>query len=140
MVVLEIATLLILAALFGGMVAFSVLFAPLVFIKLEAATAGGFIRQVFPWYYLYVLVTAALGAVGLALIGAGWWAVGVAAAIALLAFYTRWFLMAEINRLRDRELAGDAAAGAKFKTRHRLSVWINAAQMIAAGVLVAAIA
>lgn len=140
MIVLDIATLLFLAALFGGMLAFSVLFAPLVFIKLEAATAGGFIRQVFPWYYLYVLVTGGLSALGLAVTGAPLWAIATAAVVALLAVYTRWVLMAQINALRDRELAGDEEAGKAFQARHRLSVWINGAQLIAAAVLLAATA
>jgi len=50
---------LALAVAFGGMTFFSAVVAPLVFVKLPAATAGGFIRELFPWYYL------TLGAVSL---------------------------------------------------------------------------
>jgi hypothetical protein len=37
--------------------------APLVFTKLPADQAGRFIRAVFPFYYLYVLATATVGAI-----------------------------------------------------------------------------
>jgi hypothetical protein len=48
-------TTLALGGLFGGILAFSALFAPLVFTKLPMEHAGPFIRAVFPWYYLYVI-------------------------------------------------------------------------------------
>lgn len=38
------------ATLFGSMAFFTGVIAPLVFTKLEAAVAGGFIRALFPWY------------------------------------------------------------------------------------------
>jgi hypothetical protein len=41
--------------------------------------------------------------------------------------------MLQINELRDRELAGDKAAGAEFNTKHRLSVIINSVQLLVAG-------
>jgi hypothetical protein len=45
--------------------------------------------------------------------------------------------MPRINRDRDRSLAGDAAAGARFARLHRLSVWINAAQIVVVAVVLA---
>lgn len=129
---LEIAALLAAATLFGGMVSFSALFAPLVFLKLPAETAGRFIRAVFPWYYLFVIVAgagAALLAVALA--------PRAAALLALVAaggLVARQILMPAINRARDAELAGDARAGSRFAVLHRGSVVLNVAQMIAVAV------
>jgi len=128
---------LLLAALLGGMLLFSALLAPLVFTQLPAEVAGRFIRAVFPWYYLWVAGFAALAAAGLAVDGRGAQAIGLAVAVALSAAWTRWRLMPSINALRDRQLAGDAAAGQAFERRHRLSVAINALQLLAAGWLVA---
>jgi hypothetical protein len=39
-------------------------------------------------------------------------------------------LVPQINQLRDAELAGDAAAGARFTTLHRVSVIINMFQLL----------
>lgn len=123
-----------LASLFGGMVAFSVLFAPLIFTQLQPETAGRFIRLVFPWYYLYVLVFGLLSALLMAIAGYGLEAI-LAAAVGLTCAYTRWVLMPEINRLRDAELAGDTDAGKGFAVKHRLSVGINAVQMLVVAIL-----
>lgn len=116
------------ALVLGGMLCFAVVFAPLVFIRLPAETAGPFIRQVFPVYYLAMGI-GCVPAVLLAL------AVDFSAAAALVLvicgfFYARQHLMPKINALRDRQLAGDAAAAARFDGLHRLSVVLNAGQML----------
>ena len=59
--------LLAVGGLWGGMAFFAAVYAPLVFIKLEAGVAGQFIRQVFPVYYLAMGVTSAVAAAALAL-------------------------------------------------------------------------
>lgn len=123
-----------LSALFGGMVAFSVLFAPLIFTQLQPETAGRFIRLVFPWYYLYILAFGLLTGLLMALAGHGLPAV-LAAGVGLVCVYTRWVLMPEINKLRDVELAGDERAGKAFSSKHRLSVGINAAQLLVCALL-----
>ena len=46
-------------------------------------------------------------------------------------------LMPRINRNRDRSLEGDAAAGVRFNRLHRLSVWINAVQIVVVAVVLA---
>ena len=123
------------ALLLGGMVLFSFVIAPLVFIQLPTDIAGRFIRAIFPWYYLYVITTAAVTALTLApsLVSEPLAMGGVA----LAGLYTRQILMPEINRLRDAQLAGDKPAGAAFAFRHRLSVVINFLQLFtAAAVLV----
>lgn len=128
---ISIAVLLDIAALFGGMLAFTVLFAPLVFTQLPAAVAGGFLRAVFPWYYLYIVLLGGLGALGLAVLRGMATETGAMVLVALGAVYARWSLMPTINHLRDRELAGDADAAIGFKRRHRLSVIINGLQLLA---------
>jgi hypothetical protein len=52
--VFQVSAGLTLALAFGGMTFFSAVMAPLVFTKLPFDTAGAFIRQVFPWYYLTI--------------------------------------------------------------------------------------
>lgn len=127
---LEVAAILSAAVLFGGMAAFSFLFAPLVFLKLPGETAGGFIRQVFPWYYLFVLGAAALAAALAASVDplAG----GLLGAVALGGVVARQALMPAINRHRDRQMAGDRAAGRRFALLHQSSVILNLVQMVAA--------
>lgn len=126
-------TTLALGGLFGGILAFSALFAPLVFTKLPMEQAGPFIRAVFPWYYLYVIVFGLLSAIFAGLAGGGFWVLVPSALIGLASVYTRQVLMLQINELRDRELAGDKAAGTEFNAKHRLSVIINSVQLLVAG-------
>ncbi len=124
------------ATAFGSMVFFAAVVAPLVFTRLPEEVAGRFIREVFPWYYLALgLVTAA------AALAAGFAAQpGLAvpfAAVAAGFVYARQILMPRINGLRDRELAGEAAAGPLFQRAHRQSVVLNLAQLlILLGILV----
>ncbi len=123
------------ACLLGGMVFFAAILAPLVFTKLDGATAARFIRATFPRYYLYVAVAALLGAVGLI------WADRVSGivllAVALLTVWLRQGLMPTLNRLRDAGLAGDTASNARFDVMHRVSVGVNMVQLLAVLLVVA---
>ena len=124
---------LALALTWGGMTFFSAVMAPLVFTKLPLDTAGAFIREVFPWYYLAMGLTTLLAVLllfpGLGA-GAGWPA--VLSALVLIGFVVaRQILMPKINDARDAEMAGDTDAGHRFKRLHGLSVVINAAQWLA---------
>lgn len=132
---LDVLSLFAAATLFGSMVFFSAVMAPLIFVKLGGESAGRFIRQVFPWYYLVILALGGVAALLLvfqrpldAAIMAGVTCAGAAA---------RQLLMPAINRARDAMLAGDDARKRRFSTLHRLSVWINAAQIIAIAVVLA---
>jgi len=120
------------ALLLGGMGFFSGVVAPMVFTKLEAATAGAFIRAVFPWYYLWLVVTAA--AASLALLPVRSFEGALAAAIALGGVLARQALMPAINHERDH------GKPARFARLHSLSVWLNGAQLLAAIALVALLA
>jgi hypothetical protein len=128
--VFQVSAGLTLALAFGGMTFFSAVMAPLVFTKLPFDTAGAFIRQVFPWYYLTIGAVSALAAV-LLLIGQAY-GVALLAAVTALGFgYARQILMPKINAARD---AGEEA---RFNRLHRFSVIINGAQwlMIAAALV-----
>jgi hypothetical protein len=122
-----------LALTFGGMTFFSAVMAPLVFTKLPLDTAGAFIREVFPWYYLAMGATtlAALLAL-LPGIGAGLGWAAALCALALAGFVVaRQVLMPRINQARDAQLAGEAGAGRRFGRLHGMSVLINGAQWLA---------
>ncbi len=123
------------ACLLGGMMFFAVILAPLVFTKLDGATAARFIRATFPRYYLYVAIAAALGAVGL--IGADRLSGVALLAVAAVTVWLRQGLMPTLNRLRDAGLAGDAASNARFDRMHRVSVGVNMVQMVAVLLVVA---
>ena len=122
-----------LGALVGGMVFFGAVMAPLVFTKLPPEVSGPFIRATFPRYYAYIVVASAVGLAGLLL--RGQWAMAVVAAI--IAGVTLWLWlgwMPHLNMLRD---TGQQAA---FARGHRISVWVNGAELIAALVLLARLA
>ena len=53
---------LALALCVGGMVFFAIVVAPMVFIHLDEINAGKLIRAMFPWYYLFVIITAIIAA------------------------------------------------------------------------------
>ena len=113
------------AAVFGGMVFFAFVYAPLVFTKLPGDVAGGFIRQVFPVYYLVMACVTAVAAV-LAFPDAMLEAMAMAA-VGCGFIFARQQLMPAINRFRDAQTAG---AEGQFNALHRLSVFLNSAQML----------
>jgi hypothetical protein len=130
---LELLAGLALALTFGGMTFFSAVMAPLVFARLPGETAGAFIRQVFPWYYLSMGVTTLAALLTLLPgVGAGRGWPALLSALALAGFvFARQVLMPLINRARDAAVAGDAAAGERFRRLHGLSVMINGIQWLA---------
>lgn len=120
------------AAVFGGMVFFAAVYAPLVFTKLPAATAGEFIRAVFPVYYK--VMGAAATAAGVLLLPRADGVVMVA--VGAVFIVVMMLLMPRINAARDASLAGDgpergSAEARRFARLHRLSVVINFVQMLA---------
>jgi hypothetical protein len=121
--------------LLGAMLFFSGVIAPLVFSRLEADVAGRFIRQVFPWYYLTVITLGSLAALAV-LFSRPADAIALAC-VALAGIIARQRLMPSINRAREEALAGETMAGKRFSRLHRLSVWINALQIITVGIVLA---
>ncbi len=124
--------LLSVGGLWGGMLFFAAVYAPLVFLRLEADTAGRFIRQVFPAYYLAMGVTSLVAASALLLVDRN----AVVDAVTMLVvgggfWFARQVLMPLVNRARDAQLAGDSAARTRFARLHRASVTINVVQLLA---------
>jgi hypothetical protein len=126
----NILTALGLAALAGGMLFFGVVMAPLVFVKLPPDVAGPFIRAAFPFYYAYIIISGTLAACGFLLIRQRVSAIMLFAVVGLTYFLWFWFL----PHLEVMRLTGDAAG---FDFGHKVSVWLNGAELIVAvGLLV----
>ena len=108
----------------GGMIFFAFFMAPLIFIKLSPKTAGNFIREVFPWYYLvFALLSMALG---IFLFINGNLLLVLLATFCLIGFvYARQILMPKINYSRD------SGNDRKFNLLHKISVVINSMQLLA---------
>ena len=123
-----------LASLLGGMLFFPAVVAPLVFRTLETDDAGRFLRALFPRYYVYMIVTAVIAALAAIPVSVG--AAATLGAVAVTTLLVRQLLVPRLNAWRDAELTGDAEAGRRFATGHRLSVFINLLQLVAVIVIV----
>ncbi|MDG0857640.1 DUF4149 domain-containing protein [Roseateles puraquae] len=124
--------LLTTALLFGGMTLYAFGFAAVLFKTLPMPSARAVLRGAFPWFYLFVIGTAALAA-------ALWWPLhpgraAVLAAVALSTVPVRQLLMPAINRATD---AGDRR---RFAWLHGLSVGVTLAHIAACGWLLAGLA
>ena len=130
--VIDAAGLVAVATVFGGMLFFAFVYAPLVFIKLGTETGGRFIREVFPVYYVAMGAASIAAAVPLAFGSAARGGDALAmACIGIVFFLARFVLLPVIDRNRDAGLAGDVAAKQRFDALHRVSVVVNLAQMVA---------
>ena len=128
---IEFTALLLVATFFGGMMLYSFGFAPIVFSALPAEDASRFIRAAFPWYYLFVIVTACFG--GLILLLSNPLSSALVLLTATGAVYARQVLIPRINAARDNQLQGDSGAMRRFGRLHGLSVALNFAQLVATG-------
>ncbi len=115
---------LTLAVIFGGMVTFQILFAPLVFTKLEMTIARPFIRAFFPFYYLYFGILSIVLLV-VALVNNNLYLSMWSAAIATGFIIARQALMPLANK------ATDEGKPKVFKRYHMATVLINTLQLIA---------
>jgi hypothetical protein len=125
---LFLVSFLVTSMLFGAMLFFSFLVAPITFIKLDAKSAGQLIRSIFPHYYLIIIIFSLIAAFLLTL--ANHTSAVLMLLIALTGLFSRQSLIPKINNYRDAEIAGDTNAKAKFDRLHRLSVGINGGQII----------
>ena len=130
---METFALYVVAATLGAMLFFAVGVAPTIFQALPLEQAGLFLRKLFPRYYLALIMGS--GVAGCLWIESAPLAAAVCWLIALSTLWIRQSLVPHINQLRDAELAGDAAAGTRFATLHRMSVIINMVQLLALVVL-----
>jgi hypothetical protein len=117
--------ILVTALLFGGMTLYSFGFAAFLFKALPAPSAGATLRLGFPWFYLFVVATAAAAALL-------WWthdtlATAVMAAIALTTIPVRQLLMPAINR------ATDSHDRLRFKWLHGASVLVTLSHIAVTG-------
>lgn len=119
------AALLATAFLFGGMLLFAAGFAAVAFRSLPPAQARALIRQAFPPFYLYVIVSAAAAA--LLTLPTDALGAAVLTAVALSTVPTRQALMPAINR------ATDSGQKKRFAWLHGVSVLITLAHIGAAG-------
>lgn len=119
----------LIALLAGSMLFFSFVMAPLIFIKLEIDVAGRFVRAIFPWYYLLIIVLATTGS--LALVAIAPLNAGLLALVAASTIYCRQSLMPRINEYRDRSKAGEEGTNKIFDKLHRRSEILNGLQLLA---------
>lgn len=125
------------ACLLGGMLFFPSVVAPVVFKALPEEQAGAFLRAMFPRYYSFIILLGVAACVSYALAESGSGGsvlaptVGITGLVVVSTLWVKQSLLPKINAARDAELAGDALAGASFKTMHRLSVVINMVQLLA---------
>ena len=129
----NVIAVLALGALVGGMVFFGAVMAPLVFTRLPAEFSGPFIRAAFPRYYAFIIAASLLALIGL-LIRGNW---GMAAVAGAIAGATLWLWLGWIPHLNALREAGQQAA---FARGHRISVWVNGAELIAALVMLGRLA
>ena len=110
---------LIVAANAGIMLFFTVAVAPTIFVVLPQEWASAYVRSFFPKYYLFLgLSTAGAAALaGAALVQ------GSLVAVALVFFFSRFWLTPQVNRARDNH------QGRRFKQLHTLSVALNVLQL-----------
>lgn len=113
------------ALLFGGMALYSFGFAAFLFSTFSPDVAGPALRKAFPWFYVFVFVTAMIAALS-------WWphdriAAAVMAAVAVTALLARQLLMPAINR------ATDEGRRARFRWLHGSSVVVTLGHIVASG-------
>jgi hypothetical protein len=119
------AAVLCTALLFGGMPLYSFGFATFLFTALPAPTAGATLRRAFPWFYVFVMASSALGA--FLWLPHDTLAAALLAAVALTTLPVRQLLMPAINR------ATDAGQRRRFKWLHSVSVVVTLAHIAATG-------
>lgn len=119
---------LLAAGAVGMMVFFGAAVAPSVFRTLDRPVAGELMRVLFPKYYLALASTSLLAAVLSLAVSAF---AALLLALAGLGFvWARLQLAPKIDGLRVAALAGEANAQAEFARLHRLSVRLNAVQLV----------
>jgi len=123
----KIATLLMIALLFGGMFLFSAGFAALLFKYLPPTDARMLIRNTFPPFYLFVIFSSGVAALlswQTDLFSAGWMTF-----VMMSAVVARQLLMPAINR------ATDTGFRKRFAWLHGFSVMLTLTHIVVAGIV-----
>ena len=125
---IHVGALVLVAAIFGGMLFFMALFAPAVFRFLPRETAARFMRQLFPVYFRVMGIVTVLPT--LCLLGFPSYRPEALTLLAVAAvfFAQRYALLPLLNRRRE---AGDETGA---KALHKLSVVIHLLQWAAVAV------
>lgn len=126
---LHVTSLVLIAALFGGMLAFMALFTPLVFARLPKETAGTFLRAVFPVYYRVCGILALVAALPLVPAHA------YIPEIVTLVLVAAGFVAANTVLRPAAERARDADRENRFRLLHRVSVLLHLVQFAAVTVI-----
>ncbi len=112
----------------GAMVFFAAVVAPTVFGTLEPLEAGKMIRRVFPKYYLFGLICLSI-AVLVSLVTPNWVTIAFAVLLAIT-LYARQILMPKVNSARGAMLEKNEEHSPQFDRLHKLSVQLNAFEML----------
>ncbi|NKB75488.1 MAG: DUF4149 domain-containing protein [Gammaproteobacteria bacterium] len=115
--------------LLGSMLFFATIVTPSVFQCLDTDESRGFLRHLFPRFYLWGIALSGSSAL-LALFAGS--ATTIMLVIVLLGFiYSRQILTPKINAAKDAWLASDTAElKSRFRQLHKRSVIINVTQMV----------
>jgi len=125
---IHVGALVLVAAIFGGMLFFMALFAPAVFRFLPRETAAPFMRQLFPVYFRVMGIVTVLPTLCLLGFPSYWPEALTLLAVAAVFFAQRYALLPLLNRRRE---AGDETGA---KALHKLSVVIHLLQWAAVAV------
>lgn len=120
-----ISGVLLVAILFGGMVLYSFGFAAFIFHALPTEAAGPTIRRAFPYFYLFIIVSATLSSILIFPFDAT--SATLLALIAITTLPTRQLLMPAINKATDR------ADKTSFRLLHGLSVAVTLSHIFMSG-------
>lgn len=123
---------MIAAASLGAMIFFSAVVAPTVFKVLPDASAGQFLRVLFPRYFLVNgLIAVVAGVIAWRTLES---VLLVASGVLLLIL--RFVAVPIINAARDAMMAGQSGAASRFAVWHRSSVILNVAEMLVLSVAI----
>jgi hypothetical protein len=131
---LHVAALVLIAALFGGMLAFMTVFTPLVFARLPQEAAGPFLRAVFPVYYRVCGILSLVAVLPLAPARA------YLPEVVTLVLVAAGFVAANTALRPAAERARDAGRDGRFRLLHRASVLLHLVQFAAVTVVLVRLA
>ena len=115
--------------LLGAMLFFASVTAPAIFKFLPEDARPPILRGIFPRYYSWCAIVT-LGATGLSFYAFNEPTI-IFAAITFGFIVLRYGLIPKIEKLRELRTTGDETARIQFAKLHRLSVFVNLAQMVA---------
>lgn len=98
---------------------------PLLILKHDTPLDSGFIRGLFNWYYVAIIVTAPIGTLGYAFTEHAMIALAFGC-VAVLGLAGRYWMVARMDMLRSMMTAHDAWAIKRFRQLHIAGMLLNA--------------